>query len=210
MGTEQAFYIAGAGGAGREALDIALALRRDVVAVLDDLLAGTTVRGHPVLPPEEARAGAEYVVAIAAPLARLRLSRLLDAAGLHATVLVHPRAVLGPMTVPDPGFITHANTLISSDVSIAAHCQVHYNATIGHDCVLEDRVTVYPGANVAGNVRLERDVTVGSGAVILQGLTVSAGATVGAGAVVTRDVEPRAVVVGSPARPVTRSAEIRS
>ncbi|MET0133932.1 MAG: NeuD/PglB/VioB family sugar acetyltransferase [Kibdelosporangium sp.] len=209
MPVDREFYIAGAGGAGREALDIALAHGRAVTGFLDDALAGTLVRGIEVLAPEDAPSGGEYVVAIAAPEVRHRLALLLDAAGLRATRLIHPRAVIGPHTTLGPGFLVHANTLISSDVTIATHCQVHYNATVGHDCVLADRVTVYPGANVAGNARLGTGVAVGSGAVILQGLTIGACASVGAGAVVTRNVQPYTVVVGSPARPMTGYRQAR-
>ncbi len=198
---EGALFVAGAGGAGREALDIALACGREVVAFLDDFRAGEKVRGLEVLPPGEAPAGASYLVAIAEARVRERLASMLDRAGLVPTQLVHPRAVIGPETVLGPGFLAHANVLLSSEVTVGAHCQVHYNATVGHDCVLGDRVTVLPGANVAGTVLLGAGVLVGSGAVILQGLVVGEGAVVGAGAVVTRDVPPGVVVVGSPAAP---------
>lgn len=194
-------YIVGAGGAGREAHDIATACGRDVIAFLDDFRAGVKVREHAVLLPQEAVPGTAYVVAIADARVRERLSSMLDRAGLVATSLVHPATVIGQETTTGPGFLAHANVVLSGEVTVGAHCQVHYNATIGHDCVLGDRVTVLPGANIAGSVILCSGVLVGSGAVILPGLTIGFGAIVGAGAVVTRDVAPGAVVVGSPARP---------
>ncbi|MCP2243604.1 NeuD/PglB/VioB family sugar acetyltransferase [Lentzea aerocolonigenes] len=193
------FYIAGAGGAGREALDICVALGQEVTAFVDDAVAGQLVRGHVVCLPEDTAARALYVVAIADTDARVKVSRLLDGLTLRAGKLVHPSAVIGPTTITGEGLVVHANTTISSGARIGVHCQVHYNATVGHDTELEDYVTVLPGANVAGNVRLETGVTVGSGAVVLQGRVVGAGACVGAGAVVTRDVLPGTVVVGSPA-----------
>lgn len=194
------FFIAGAGGVGREALDAALAAGVTVDAFLDDGLAGTKVRGLPVLRPDEAAPGAAYLVGIADPAVRRRLVALLDGHGLTAATLVHPRAVIAPETRVADGCLVLANAHVSSSITIAAHTQVHYNATVGHDAVLEARVTVYPGANISGNVRLCEDVTVGSNAVVLQGRTVGPGAFVGAGAVVTRDVPAGHVVVGSPAR----------
>lgn len=197
-------FIAGAGGVGREALDVALAAGVSVAGFLDDSHAGGQIRRLPVLCPADAPKGAGYLVGIASPDARRRLSAHLDEAGLHAATLIHPRALIAPETTWRPGLLVMAGAHVSSSVTIGAHCQVHYNATVGHDSVLEDFVSVYPGANVSGSVLLEVGATVGSGAIVLQGRTVGRDAFVGAGAVVTRDVPAGAVVVGSPARPLEK------
>jgi sugar O-acyltransferase (sialic acid O-acetyltransferase NeuD family) len=207
---ESAVYIVGAGGAGREALDISQTLGLTIAGFLDDGRAGDQIRGLDVSAPESAPADAAYVVGIASAQARRRLSALLDARGLRPHTIVHPRATIGPEVSLGLGCIVHANVLISSDVTIADHCQIHYNATVGHDSVLEPFVTVYPGANVAGNVRLGTGAMVGSGAAVLQGLVVGADATIGAGAVVTRDVQPGAVMTGVPARPLPLPATRRT
>ncbi len=55
-----------------------------------------------------------------------------------------------------------------------------------------------------GDVVIGNDVWVASGSTILSGVTIGDGAVVGAGSVVSRDVRPYAVVVGNPAREVTR------
>lgn len=193
-------YVVGTGGVGRESLDVALAAGRRVVAFLDEAPASGTVRGLPVLPLAAAVPSARYVIGIAAPAVRARLSSALDGAGLQAFSLVHPRSVIAPETVIGDGSVVMAQAHVSSSVSIGRHCQVQYNATIGHDTVLEDLVSVFPGANVAGNVRLGTGATVGSAACVLQGLSIGASAFVGAGAVVTRDVPAGAVVTGVPAR----------
>jgi sugar O-acyltransferase (sialic acid O-acetyltransferase NeuD family) len=195
--------IAGAGGVGREAYDAALAAGITIYAFVDERLSGTVVRGLPVLGPENVPAGAGYLVGIADPQVRLRLSEVLERHGLAPVTVIHPRAIIGPDTVLGTGCLVFGGAHISSSVRIGKHVQVHYNATVGHDAVLADRVTVYPGANVSGAVFLDEDVTVGSNAVVLQGLKIGRGTFVGAGAVVTRDLGSNLVVVGAPARPLS-------
>lgn len=194
----------GAGGAGRETLDVALAAGQAVTAFLDERTGGTTARGLRVWPLRDAVRGSAYVIGIADGGVRQRLSAVLDAAGLVPWTLVHPLAVVGPETRIGAGCVVMALAHVSSDVRLSSHVHVQYGATVGHDAVLEDHATVLPGASVSGSVVVGCGATVGSRAVVLQGRTVGRGAYVGAGAVVTRDVPDGVVVVGSPARPLRR------
>jgi sugar O-acyltransferase (sialic acid O-acetyltransferase NeuD family) len=193
-------YVVGAGGVGREALDVALASGVSVDGFVDDVLAGSAVRGLPVVGPDDIETPAAFVVGIADPAARARLAELFGARGRDALTLVHPRAVVGPETTIAAGSIVMAGAHVSSSCVLGAHVQVHYNATVGHDARLDACVSVYPGANVGGATHLQEAATIGSGAIVLQGLTIGRGAMVGAGAVVTRDVAPGATVKGVPAR----------
>lgn len=197
-----ALWIAGAGGVGREALDVAMAAGVAVEGFLDDARAGDSIRALPVVAPGDAPAGGMFIIGVALPDVRRRLAALLVDRGLTPATLVHPRAVVGPETNIGVGCLLMAGAHVSSSVTIGDHVQVQYNATVGHDTRLDDYVTVLPGANVSGTVHLGEGVTVGSGAVVLQNLAVGAGAFVGAGAVVVRDVEAGRVVIGVPARPL--------
>lgn len=194
-------YLVGAGGVGREVLEIARATNAPVAGFLDERAAGTVVCGIPVRAPVDVHCG-RYLVAIGDAGARLRLAVDLDANGLSTVTMVHPSAVVASDVGLGGGTMVGPLVTLSCAVDAGDHCQVHYNVTIGHDTCLDDGVTVLPGANVAGKVTIGRGATIGSGAVVLQGLTVGAAAMVGAGAVVTRDVSPGDVVVGSPARAI--------
>lgn len=199
-----ALWIAGAGGVGREAFDVAIACGIEVAGFIDDRTDGTEVRGLSVVRPDEVPGGATVLVAIGNPSTRLEVAGRLARLGHTPTSLVHPRSIVGPLTVIGPGSLVSGGAHISSSVTLGSHTQVHYNATVGHDCTLDEGATVLPGANVAGAVHLGGAVTIGSGAIVLQGLTVGEDAVVGAGAVVTKDVSAGTTVVGSPARPAGR------
>ena len=206
--------IVGAGGFGRECLDIIEALNEsgaglDFVGFADDgdvdreLISdrNTSVIGGA---PEVARHAARAVVAIGDGAVRADLDARLTPTLGWAT-LVHPQATLGSCCEVGAGTILNAGARVTTNVDLGRHSQVHANAAVGHDARLEDFASVYPGATIGGGAVIESTAIIGASATVLPGVTVGAGAFVGAGAVVTRDVAHGATVVGAPARPVERN-----
>jgi sugar O-acyltransferase (sialic acid O-acetyltransferase NeuD family) len=212
--------IIGAGGFGRDALDVVLAHNRaisaghaafgtapfEMLGFLDDaqpdpeVLAaqGSRHLGGVELLPE--LADAWYLVGVADPVARRRLAALAEEAGLRPASAIHPSAVVGSATEILPGTVICPNASVSTRVRLGPHTQLNANCAIGHDSCLEGYVTIYPGAAVSGAVTLGVGVQIGTGAVVLQGLHVGAGTFVGAGAAVIADLPAGVVAVGVPAQ----------
>ena len=120
-------YIAGAGGFGRETLDALRASPSGAAApveFLDDHLDQAAVAGVPVRRPCEVGQGT-FVVAIANPLARRRMAHLLQARGMAAASVIHPRAVVSPGAVLGAGCVVLANSFISTGTTLGAY--VHVN-----------------------------------------------------------------------------------
>ena len=211
--------VAGAGGFGRETLDVAEAINAaapspvwHLVGVVDDAITDVnrerlTARSVPFLGTideflREQGATASYVVGIGSPHVRRRVAARFDDAGLSPATLVHPSVTCGAVSVFGAGTVVCAGVTISTNVRLGHHVHINPNATIGHDTVIDDYVSINPLAGISGDCVIESGVLVGAGAIVLNGLRVGQGATLGGAACAISDVLSGTTVVGVPARPL--------
>lgn len=208
--------VIGAGGFGRETLDVIEAINRrsspapfSVVGVVDDApselnltrLAARGIEWLGTIAVWLANDGkSSYVIGIGSPLARKRVAERLEMSGRVAETLVHPNAAIGSMVSIGRGAVICSGVEVSTNVTIGEHANLNPSVTVGHDTSISAFVSINPAAIISGDVRIESLTLIGAGAVVLQGLTVGEGATVGAAACVTRDVAPATTVKGVPAR----------
>jgi sugar O-acyltransferase (sialic acid O-acetyltransferase NeuD family) len=213
--TREPIVIVGAGGFGREVLQILRAgdgpeQTYDVRGFIDDgspdegLLAGHHV---PLLGDVDALAslGLRYAMGIgdSAPR-RSACERLAELAVNPIPPLVHPSAVVGENVTLGLGSIVCGGVQVTCDVHIGKYAILNLNSTIGHDVRMGDYCTVNPGASVSGHVTLGEGVTLGTGAVVNDERSIGDWTTVGSGAAVVRDLPPGVTAVGIPAKPLPR------
>lgn len=213
----QPLVVIGAGGFGREALDVVEAINQTAAGVNYDILGVVDDRPSPIALSRLAARGylhlgsirdwlnthtpAAYVIAIGNPIIRAAVSEVLQTrVDLVATVLVHPKAVLGSSLQMGGGTVVCAGAQISTNVTLKSHVHINPGAIIGHDTSLDDFVSINPGAVISGGVSVGQQTLIGAGAVVLQELQLGEKSTIGAGAVVTKNVGAEKTVIGIPAR----------
>lgn len=211
--TRQPIVIAGAGGLGREVLQLIASINSVTpnwrpLGFLDDdpVKHHTSVSGLPVLGALEESVGIDgvsLVVCITNPSRPWVKQQIVERLGLgddrYAT-LVHPSASIALDSSVGVGTCLMQNVVITTGVSVGAHATLMPSVVLTHDVTIGDYVSVGAGAKLAGGVGVADGAYLGSGALLRENVQIGEGAVVGMGAVVTRDIPPREIWVGVPAR----------
>jgi sugar O-acyltransferase (sialic acid O-acetyltransferase NeuD family) len=208
--------IVGAGGHGRETLDVVEALvvadpsnaPRFVGFVADgadeELLArrGAALLGASgALDATIERLGAGYHLAIGNGSVRAQLDGSVHPSRRdRAVTLVHPSATIGADNRISAGVLLAAGARVTTNVQLGRHTHLNVNAVVSHDAVVGDCVTLSPGVLLNGSVTIEDRAFLGTGAIVLPGRRVAHDAVIGAGAVVADDVPAGVIARGVPAR----------
>jgi sugar O-acyltransferase (sialic acid O-acetyltransferase NeuD family) len=204
--------IIGAGGFGREVLDVVNAINAvrqtfEVVAFIVDRRYGAP--GELVNDVEvagdlgwlaERHGDVRAVCAVGAPEVRRRMTEEAAAAGIRFATLIHPQAVLTRWISVGEGAVITAGCILTNQITVGRHVHVNLACTVGHDAVLEDYATLAPGVHVSGHVVVEEGAYVGTGANVVERLRIGRWSVVGAGSTVLANVPANTTAVGIPAR----------
>lgn len=147
---------------------------------------------------------------------------------VHPTAIVDAGALLEPGVKVWHFAHVCAGARLGAGTSLGQSCYVGPGVAIGKGCKIQNHVSVYEGVTLEDEVfvgpsavftnvrtprahvsrrgefaptRVGRRATIGANATIVCGTTLGEACFVAAGAVVTRNVPPRALMMGSPARP---------
>lgn len=136
--------------------------------------------------------------------ARMTIFERYRTLGFRFATIVHPSAIVARCCVLGEGAQVLAGAIVQPDCEIGENSILNTGCRIDHDCRIGPNTHIAPGATLSGTVFVGDGAHIGTGAVIIQGIRIGKSAVVGAGAAVTRDVRDNAVVVGVPAREISR------
>jgi len=217
----QSIVILGAGGFGREVLDIIIAQNKvskrwKMLGFVDENpeLKGKVLNGYPVLGSFDWFSKIDLkeirvVCAIGDNISKKKVVEKAKGVGLRFANVVHPSVIMTEFVTLGEGVIICAGCILTNQITIGNHVIINLDVTIGHDSIIEDFCTLSPGVHISGRNKIGEGANVGTGAVTIQGIVIGRWSIIGAGAVVAQDIPDKVVAVGVPAKPIKQVEEPR-
>ena len=148
----------------------------------------------------------EFALGVGGAATRMNLSEKVASMGGRLASIVSNQALIGKYgNVIGNGVCILSHTIITCDVAIGDGTLINKAAIISHDAKVGRFCEISPGARILGRTTIGDCTEIGTNAVILPDIAVGSNCKVGAGAVVTKDVPNNCVVIGIPAKPLTKT-----
>lgn len=203
--------IIGAGGAGRETVQIAIDINKskktnwELLGFLDDTEFNKKkmVMGLPVIGKIEGwkpKKNEVYICSIADTSLRKSIIEDLEMKGAEFINLIHPSVIISEYCNYSKGLIVYPNTVISVNTEIGKHVIINMHNSIGHDSKIGEYSVLSSFCDVTGYVNIGNSVFLGSHVTIAPKLKIGDNSVVGIGSVVTNSVKNERKVFGNPAR----------
>jgi len=209
--------IYGAGGLGRELLDLAHVINTETkkwerVVFINDFKSELFVSGVEVFTFAEFERAftpdkTKIAIATGEPRVRqiLRVKSLENGYALQS--LIHPRAFIGTNAQIEDGVIIQFGCFVSCDVMVATNTLIQSYATIGHDCIIGRDAVISTFVAISGACRIGERSFLGVSVPIRENISVGDDSIVGIGSIVLRDIPSNVVAMGNPARAIKENTE---
>lgn len=206
--------IYGAGGLGREVLELARIINRkdhrwEEFIFIDDADITGTVNGCGVHKYEKAKdkygGTLEIAMGIGEPAVRKKLFGKIKDDGISAPTLIHPDVHIPETTAIGQGVVIQHGCFISCNVTIKDYVFIQPQCSIGHDDVLEEGCMVAGFGNIGGMVSIGKWTYLGLSTAVKQLVNIGDHSIIGMGAVVQKDIPDRVTAMGNPARAMLKN-----
>lgn len=208
--------IYGAGGLGREVLELARIINgrvkiwEDFVFIIDGE-PGNDVNGVKVYSYNDAivtfKGNLEVSMGIGEPAVRDKLFAKLKKDGIDTPTLIHPDIFFPETTVIGKGVTIQYGCFISCNVEIEDYVYIQPQVNIGHNDILKKGCILSGMANLGGGVSIGKYTYVGLSTAIKEGVSVGDYSIVGMYSAVYKDIPDEMIAMGNPARPMKKNEE---
>ena len=146
-----------------------------------------------------------FIIALGDPEKREALASKYTEHNLTWATLIHPSAHVSKYAIIEAGCIIGPFCTVSYEAFLGRHVALNSYVAIGHHARIGDFSVLSPKVLMAGKSLLGGVNFIGSGAIVTPGKHVSLGAKVSAGSVVYRNVKEGHMVLGNPAKVISKS-----
>jgi len=124
-----------------------------------------------------------------------------------------PKNIIGGWVSPQAkigkGNIILNNSTVAHSTEIMDNNFIGYNTDIDHNVLIRNHNYISPGVTICSYVKIGDLNMIGAGATIIPEVKIGYNCVIGAGAVVLRDIKDYEVVIGNPARRLSKMEQIR-
>lgn len=117
---------------------------------------------------------------------------------------VSPDAIVSKYAMLGTGNYIGPTACVMQDAWIGNNNIIDCSSVISHDCLVGNHNLIASHSSLLGRVRISDRNLIGANSVILPDLTVGSDNKLGSGAVLTKSINDRLVLVGIPAKPLTK------
>ncbi len=205
-------YIVGAGGCGREVLQIIKDIHRaqgprwHIKGFLDDTeapLAGKECDYGVVGTIQDYQPAEDdvLVMGISSPEAKQKLIPMLLGRGAQFETVIHPQVYCSDFSTIGKGSVVYPRFVMSVNVQVGDYATL-LPCDLGHDVQVGSFTTICGYAYALGGVKIGNGVFIGCNSVISPHVEIGDNAYIGVGSVVIRNVKAGTHVFGNPARTI--------
>lgn len=165
--------ILGAGSYANTVKDVAEQLGYEIIAMLDDKLAGFELSSFAQYIPKTTDGGCdegvEFIPAFGNNAFRMEWINRIEESGGQLATLIHPTSYVSPTAVINPGTVILPHAIVNTDVIVGKGYIINLGAIVDHGCILEEGVHICLGAIVKGENRIEQLSKIEAGEVVERG-----------------------------------------
>ena len=200
--------IFGAGGLGREVLEIILRINPlEKVLFLDDFKTGKILdkklENISNINPEDINIS----IALGEPSIREKKYKELKKKKFNFMNIIDPSVIISRYHSFGVGITISPNVTISNNAKIFDNVYINNISIVGHDVEIGENSVISSMVNLGGAVKIGSSSYIGMGSMIKENVSIGNNCIVGMGSVVYSDIPDNIIAIGNPARPIKKNID---